>query len=117
MAFHCTTLNIGQSDFDVSTVACEPKAEVVLKRASGVSLCAFRPIAWRKRFHVRDRRMKAMQHQGQMIAFARKFRRRTPRGGRRSLRAVAGELARNGYVSQAGNPFTAIAVARMLGQL
>lgn len=56
-------------------------------------------------------------HGGRMIALAKKLRRRTPKGGRRSLRAIALELQKDGYISASGKPFAATAVARMLGEL
>lgn len=59
----------------------------------------------------------ARDHDGQMIAMAKRLRRRTPKGGRRSLRAIADQLARAGYKSESGKPYAATAVARMLGEL
>jgi hypothetical protein len=57
------------------------------------------------------------KHGGKMIALAKRLRRKTPKGGRRSLRAIADELARAGYMSESGKPYAATAVARMLGEL
>lgn len=59
----------------------------------------------------------ARDHGGQMIAMARKLRRKSPKGGRRSLRAISAELATAGYLSETGKPFAATAVGRMLGEL
>jgi DNA invertase Pin-like site-specific DNA recombinase len=59
----------------------------------------------------------AADHGGQMIALARKLRRKTPKGGKRSLRAIAVELEKAGYVGQTGKTFAPTAVARMLGEL
>ncbi len=59
----------------------------------------------------------ARDHNGQMIALARKLRRKMPKGGRRSLRAIATELERAGFVSGTGKPYAATAVGRMLGEL
>jgi DNA invertase Pin-like site-specific DNA recombinase len=56
-------------------------------------------------------------HGGRMIALAKKLRRKAPKGGRRSLREVARELAAAGYVSHTGRPYAPTAVARMLGEL
>jgi len=39
----------------------------------------------------------AAEQGGQMVALARKLRRKSPKGGRRSLRAVAAELAKAGF--------------------
>lgn len=52
-----------------------------------------------------------------MVALARKLRRKAPKAGRRSLRAISVELEKAGFVSQTGKPFAATAVARMLGEL
>jgi DNA invertase Pin-like site-specific DNA recombinase len=56
-------------------------------------------------------------HGGRMVTLAKKLRRRTPKGGRRSLRAIALELEKAGFVSHTGKPYAATAVARMLGEL
>jgi DNA invertase Pin-like site-specific DNA recombinase len=49
----------------------------------------------------------AAEHGGQMLALARKLRRKSPKGGRRSLRAVAAELAKAGFISRSGQPYYA----------
>lgn len=59
----------------------------------------------------------AMEHGGQMIPLARRLRRKTRKGGRRSLREVAAELEKAGYVGETGKTFAPTAVARMLGEL
>lgn len=59
----------------------------------------------------------ARDHAGQMIALARKLRRKSPKGARRSLRVISRELAAAGFVSETGKPFAATAVGRMLGEL
>jgi DNA invertase Pin-like site-specific DNA recombinase len=59
----------------------------------------------------------AAEHGGQMLTLARKLRRKSRKGGRRSLRAIATELEKAGYVSQSGRTFASTAVARMLGEL
>lgn len=59
----------------------------------------------------------ATEHGGQMILLARKLRRKTPKGGRRSLRAISVDLEKAGYVGETGRPFAPTAVARMLGEL
>ncbi len=46
-----------------------------------------------------------------------KLRRRTPKGGRRSLRAIALELEKAGFVSHTGKRYAATAIARMLREL
>jgi hypothetical protein len=57
------------------------------------------------------------KHNGEMIAMARKLRRKTPKGGRRSLCKIAEELEQSGFVSETGKRFAATAVARMLGEI
>ena len=47
---------------------------------------------------------------------ARKLRRKSPKGGQRSLRQVADELAKVGFVTSTGKPYAATAVARMLDE-
>jgi hypothetical protein len=59
----------------------------------------------------------AVEHGGQMVILAWKLRRKSPKGGRRSLRAIAIELSNAGYLSETGRPFAPTAVARMLGEL
>lgn len=50
----------------------------------------------------------------QLVKEARRLRRRSPKGGQRSLRAVAEELARLGYVNERGAQFSASSVKSML---
>lgn len=57
------------------------------------------------------------KHGGNMIAMAKRLRRKMPKGGRRSLRAIADELAMAGYRSETGRPFAATAVGRLLGEI
>lgn len=49
-----------------------------------------------------------------MVALAKKLHRYPHNGKRRSLNDVAEKLAKAGYVSSAGTPFTRTAIARML---
>lgn len=57
------------------------------------------------------------KHGGKMIAMVKRLRRKTPKGGRRSLRAIADELARAGYMSESGKPYAATAIGRMLREI
>src|SRR5262249_38520558 len=41
---------------------------------------------------------------GQMVAPARRLRRRSPKGSRRSVREISAELTRSDFVSRSGNP-------------
>lgn len=59
----------------------------------------------------------AAEHGGRMIALARRLRRKSPKRGRNSLRAIAIELEKEGFVSESGKRFAPTAVARMLGEL
>jgi DNA invertase Pin-like site-specific DNA recombinase len=77
------------------------------KRATGVK------VEGRKSYAEID----AAEHGGQMIAHARRLRRKSPKGGRRSLRDIAAELARLGFVSRSGRPYAATAIGRMLGEI
>jgi DNA invertase Pin-like site-specific DNA recombinase len=49
-----------------------------------------------------------------VVALAKKLRRKRPKGGQRSLREVAAELAKRGHLSHSGKPFTARSVNNML---
>jgi DNA invertase Pin-like site-specific DNA recombinase len=51
----------------------------------------------------------------EVVAEARRLRRSRPKGGQRSLRDVAAELAQLGYLNEAGKPYGAEAIRRMCG--
>jgi DNA invertase Pin-like site-specific DNA recombinase len=51
----------------------------------------------------------------EVVALARKLRRRKPKGGQLSLRGVATELAERGFLNEKGRPYAAKSVASMLG--
>ncbi|EFI51321.1 Resolvase domain protein [Afipia sp. 1NLS2] len=53
---------------------------------------------------------------GLMIATAKSLRRKPKNGKRRSLRSISAILAENGFLSHSGKPFTATAIARMVGE-
>ena len=78
------------------------------KRATGVK------VEGRKSYAELD----AIRHGGRtpMIDLARRLRRKSPKGGQRSLRQVADELAKVGFVTSTGKPYAATAVARMLDE-
>ena len=76
------------------------------KRATGVK------VEGRKSYAEID----ADHYDSQMIALARKLRRKSQKG-RRSLRTIAMELEKAGFVSQSGKRFAATAVGRMLGEI
>ena len=48
------------------------------------------------------------------VAVARQLRRKRPKGGQRSLRDVAAELAQRGHLNEQGRPFSAASVRSML---
>jgi DNA invertase Pin-like site-specific DNA recombinase len=50
----------------------------------------------------------------ELVALARKLRRRRPKGGQLSLRGVSKELAARGYLNERGKPYAAKSVASML---
>jgi DNA invertase Pin-like site-specific DNA recombinase len=50
----------------------------------------------------------------EVVALARKLRRRNPKGNQRSLRQIATELAAQGYVNDRGRPFNPASVAAMV---
>jgi DNA invertase Pin-like site-specific DNA recombinase len=77
------------------------------KRATGVKVEGRRSYA----------EIDARDNGGSMIALARRLRRKSPKGGRLSLRAISAELATAGFLSSSGKPYAPTAVARMLGEL
>jgi DNA invertase Pin-like site-specific DNA recombinase len=52
----------------------------------------------------------------EVVALARKLRRKRPKGGQLSLRAVSKELAVQGYLNERGKPYAAKSVASMLAR-
>ena len=52
----------------------------------------------------------------EVVALARKMRRRRPKGGQPSLRDIAGELAARGFLNERGNPYAAKSIASMLSR-
>jgi hypothetical protein len=86
---------------------CASKAARDRKRATGLK------VEGRKTY----REIDDAKHGGKTIALAKRLRRRTPKSGRRSLRAVADELARAGYKSESGKPYAPTAIGRMLGEI
>ena len=63
------------------------------------------------------REIDARDDNGRTINLAEKLRRMSPKGGRRSLRAISAEMAKAGFLGRTGKPYTAAAVVRMLGNL
>jgi hypothetical protein len=50
-----------------------------------------------------------------MVAEAKRLRRRSPKGHQRSLREVAADLAKLGYLNERGAVFSAASIASMVG--
>jgi hypothetical protein len=50
----------------------------------------------------------------ELVAAAKRLRRGSPKGGRRSLRAISAELATSGFLNERGQPFSAASVKSML---
>ena len=50
----------------------------------------------------------------ELVAMAKQLRRKLPKGGQLSLREVAAELAKRGFVSKRGTPYSSSAIASML---
>jgi len=74
--------------------------------------------AARKRKREKDGKCEGRKSHGEinpeMVALARRLRRRRPKGGQLSLRAVSKELAAAGYLNERGKPYAAKSVASML---
>ena len=84
------------------------------EKASAVAKLA----AARKRKRERDGRCEGRKPlsvtRPNVVDLARKLRRRRPKGGQLSLRAVARELAARGFLNERGKPYAAKSVANML---
>jgi hypothetical protein len=52
-----------------------------------------------------------------VVTLARQLRRKRPKGGQRSLRDIAAELAQRGHLNEQGRPFSAASVRSMLMRL
>ncbi len=50
------------------------------------------------------------------VVLAKRLGRKSPKGGQRSLREIATELTRAGYLTSRGKPYAAAAVAKMLAR-
>jgi DNA invertase Pin-like site-specific DNA recombinase len=95
------------AEFDKAMTVAKLRGARERKRATGVK------VEGRKSLIEIDQ----LENGGQMVALARKLRRKAPKGGRRSLQAISVELAKAGFRSRSGRPFAPTAVARMLGEL
>jgi hypothetical protein len=68
----------------------------------------------RERFGKCEGRKSHSEARPEVVALARKLRRKRSKGGQLSLRAVSKELAALGYLNERGKPFAAKSVASML---
>ena len=92
----------------LGAIAQFEKASAVAKLASA-----------RKRKRERDGRCEGRkplsETRPEVVALARKLRRRRPKGGQLSLRGIASELASRGFLNERGKPYAAKSIASMLG--
>ena len=63
---------------------------------------------------VRDGAREESETRPEVVALARRLRRRRPKGGQLSLRGVSKELAARGFFNELGKPYAAKSVASML---
>jgi hypothetical protein len=54
------------------------------------------------------------ERNSELVALVRQLRRRHPKGGQRSLRAISAELAARGYLNENERPFAAASVKSIL---
>jgi DNA invertase Pin-like site-specific DNA recombinase len=87
------------SEFEKAMVVTKLKGARDRKRATGVKV---------------EGRKNYAEINPEMVALARKLRRYKVQGRKRTLREIAGELARSGFVTSTGRPYAAAAVARMI---
>jgi hypothetical protein len=52
----------------------------------------------------------------EVVALVRQLRRKRPKGGQRSLREIAIELAQRGHLNERGKPFSGASINSMLGK-
>ena len=95
------------SQFEKAMLVSKLKGARDRKRAGGVK------VEGRKSLIEID----AKENDGWMVELAKRLRRKRAKAGQRSLREIAAELEKAGYVSRSGKPYGATAVARMLGEL
>jgi DNA invertase Pin-like site-specific DNA recombinase len=84
------------------------------EKASAVAKLAAARKRKRERFGKCEGRKSHREARPEVVALARKLRRKRPKGGQLSLRAVSKELAAQGYLNERGKPFAAKSVASML---
>jgi len=85
------------------------------EKASAVAKLAAARKRKREQFGKCEGRKSHAEKRPEVVALARKLRRKRPKGGQLSLRSVARELAAQGYLNERGKPYAAKSVASMLG--
>ena len=84
------------------------------EKASAVAKLAAARKRKREQFGKCEGRKSHSEKRPEVVALARKLRRKRPKGGQLSLRAVSKELAAHGYLNERDKPFAAKSVASML---
>jgi DNA invertase Pin-like site-specific DNA recombinase len=87
------------SEFEKAMVVSKLKGARDRKRATGVKV---------------EGRKNYVEINPEMVALAKKLRRYKVEGRRRTLREIAGELAKAGFVTGASKPYAAAAIAKMI---
>jgi DNA invertase Pin-like site-specific DNA recombinase len=89
------------AEFDKTTLVAKLAAARRRKRATGVKV---------------DGRKSHAEARPDVVALAKSLRRRKPKGGQLSFRAIANELAAQGHLNERGKPFNPKSIASMLAQ-
>ena len=90
------------AEFDKTTLVAKLKAARSRKRkATGMKV---------------EGRKSHLEERPEVVALVKALRRKKPKGGQMSLRAVAAELAARGYLNERGQPFHSQSIAAMLAR-
>jgi len=84
------------------------------EKASAVAKLAAARKRKREQFGKCEGRKSHSEKRPEVVTLARNLRRKRPKGGQLSLRAVSKELAAHGYLNERGKPYAAKSVASML---
>jgi hypothetical protein len=95
--------------FAESNCATKRKARVVALRAASERV--------REAKGKCEGRKSYLERDPELVAQAKRLRRRSPKGHRRSLREVARELAALGCVTKSGRPYSASCIRSMVGRM
>lgn len=88
------------AEYEKSRLVAKLRAARVRKRATGVKV---------------EGRKNHLELHPEVVALAKRLRRKPPGGERPSLRKVAAELARQGYLNEHGRPYAGKSIASMVG--